>query len=302
LKHEGYNALAGNPAYSYQYNAKELQKETGWSDYGARMYMPEIGRWGVIDPLAEALRRHTPYNYGVNNPVMFVDPDGRLSQSFIDGMMSSGSGTHYNTGNGFSNGLAYDERLGGSKAANAVNNSFGDDQKTNFNEFNIAQFGVDELNDSDCPKCPKPSNFKLEDQSGTQVLEPLEGWAKLIGRRTWTDSKGKEYWVGSDGKIFMPAPITGDIPIGPAGAGKSFFKLLSKENLRSIKTYRTLIVEHQDKLRKYMANPDNYDNLNILKNAPNEMVRNKIIQSRIQHLRHEVNTFYKNINKIIYGK
>ncbi len=33
LKHQGYNALAGNPAYKYGYNGKELQEATGWSDY-----------------------------------------------------------------------------------------------------------------------------------------------------------------------------------------------------------------------------------------------------------------------------
>ncbi|WP_263602427.1 hypothetical protein [Chryseobacterium sp. PET-29] len=48
LKHEGYNALDGNSAYQYKYNGKELQ-ETGMYDYGARMYMPDIGRWGVHD-------------------------------------------------------------------------------------------------------------------------------------------------------------------------------------------------------------------------------------------------------------
>lgn len=69
-------------SFQYKYNGKELQ-ESGMYDYGARFYMPELGRWGVIDPLAEINRSWSTYRYAYNNPLRFVDPDGRLEGDFI---------------------------------------------------------------------------------------------------------------------------------------------------------------------------------------------------------------------------
>ncbi len=63
---------------SFQYNGKEKQDELGldWLDYGARMYMPEIGRWGVADPVSESYFTYSPYNYVRNNPILRVDEVG----------------------------------------------------------------------------------------------------------------------------------------------------------------------------------------------------------------------------------
>ncbi|MGH2667503.1 RHS repeat-associated core domain-containing protein, partial [Flavobacterium sp.] len=64
--------------YNYKFNGKELQDELGLNmyDYGSRLYDPARAGWSNMDPLAEKMRRHSPYNYCFDNPVFFIDPDG----------------------------------------------------------------------------------------------------------------------------------------------------------------------------------------------------------------------------------
>jgi len=48
-----------------------------WYNFGARIMDPVVGRWWVPDPLAEKYYHISPYAYCLNNPIKYIDPDGR---------------------------------------------------------------------------------------------------------------------------------------------------------------------------------------------------------------------------------
>lgn len=63
----------------YKFGNKELDQMHGLNQYDieARYYDSAIGRFTTIDPMAEKYYSWSPYVYVTNNPIKYIDPDGR---------------------------------------------------------------------------------------------------------------------------------------------------------------------------------------------------------------------------------
>ncbi len=84
----------------YLYNGKEQQNDElsgvslDWYDYGARMYDAELGRWHVVDPMADMYYESGSYNYVLDNPLNNIDPEG-LYSLYFNGEKVSGDMKNY---------------------------------------------------------------------------------------------------------------------------------------------------------------------------------------------------------------
>ncbi|MBK7880258.1 MAG: hypothetical protein IPJ83_06840 [Saprospiraceae bacterium] len=68
---------AGGYSTKYRFTGKEVDEETGLYYFGARYYDPRISLWYGVDPMTEKYPAYNPFNYTINNPIIYTDPDGR---------------------------------------------------------------------------------------------------------------------------------------------------------------------------------------------------------------------------------
>ena len=77
-KSEGINRTQTKRFYTFVFNGKEKDYESGFHYYGARYYWSEVlTGWLSVDPLSDKYPSISPYAYCVWNPIKLIDPDGR---------------------------------------------------------------------------------------------------------------------------------------------------------------------------------------------------------------------------------
>ncbi len=331
------DAAEGHIKNTDLYNDKELEEEgdLNWYDYGFRSYDPQIGRFPQLDPLTWLYPELTNYQYASCDPISNIDVDGlegwsaigqgvQRVQTLQDVVVTStktaaksSSGLLSLTGNAFKEGL---KRLGNAavqsvkqivvfstSAANAIaTNNVGGAGRSHPNTF----AGVLGAKTGDAVSILQGY---IEGTGGLGLA--VGGGASAIIPGVGEVSAPVGVAIGVAGiihstTVLVPTALKNLLKFEPIEEGQSSTqnsetpqpkKQLTPSEGRAIKTYEKRILEHEQKLNEYIKDPDKFDNQNLLKNAPNETIRQSIIRERIKHLQHEINTYKKNIEKIING-
>jgi RHS repeat-associated protein len=81
-----------------QFNGRVYDRGTGFHDYGARLYWPQIGRFIGTDTAGADLRNPISlnrYSYTFDNPYKYTDPDGHLPFLVVTGLAGAVGGGIY---------------------------------------------------------------------------------------------------------------------------------------------------------------------------------------------------------------
>jgi RHS repeat-associated protein len=158
---------------SRKYNGKEFVEAHGYDtyDYGARGYYPPIMRFTTVDPLAEKYYSVSPYAYCGNNPVRFVDPDGKGVFESIKNYFGN-----------ISKSLSFSFSVGLQAGASAKVGSFGVDAKVNMLSVKLIEVSNGKMTNmfQEANKFEQEATFAIENiglSTKTEIQGNIDGSA-----------------------------------------------------------------------------------------------------------------------------
>lgn len=156
---------------SYKYNGKELDAmhRINLYDYSARFMDSNLGRFVMVDPLSEKYYSWSPYVYGVDNPLRFIDPTGMSLDKY--GLDSD---------NGVLNKIEENEDNFDLIQIGQFNNSGSFQQNKSIEGFKISKGQLNET---------KVSCFMQRNQTESLIHKTLIGFSSKFWNRSFSNEK-----------------------------------------------------------------------------------------------------------------